>query len=543
MSSHTASGVPFDCPQERRGSRSGQRHLQNVYSALRRFVTVVQMGAVLFSWIGTADFDAAAGKKDAGLGPLAQALVSRQFDQAILLVDYPPEKTRPYLTWLKPQTSSKLELRRVSLSSPTNYEDIYRAATTEIARTLESAGRAKPTLTFHLSPGTNAMAAIWIIIAKTRYAAELIASSKQHGVAPAHVPFELSAEFIPAAVRGADDHLARLESGLRPIAPEFSDILHRSDQMKRLLHRAETCAGHDAPVLVQGESGTGKEMLARAIHRASPRGIKPLVVVNCGAIPSELVESEFFGHLKGAFSGAIRDREGHFETAHEGTIFLDEIGELPLPAQVKLLRVLQEGKVVRVGDSRERRVDVRVIAATNRDLATEVAKGHFREDLFYRLAVLVLSTPPLRDRAGDIGELVDATLDKLNEAEGRSGRPQKKLSAKGRNLLLKNTWPGNVRELNATVLRAFVWSRSSTLDERDIAEAFLQRPEKRASAVLDHPLGDGFRLDDSVAEVARHYIARAREEAHGNLTKAAKLVGFSSYQRLKGWAKKYGVEL
>jgi transcriptional regulator with PAS, ATPase and Fis domain len=180
--------------------------------------------------------------------------------------------------------------------------------------------------------------------------------------------------------------------------------------MKRVIALARRVAIRSIPVLIEGESGTGKELMARAIHQASPRAAKPFITVNCGAIPPELVESEFFGHRRGSFTGAVSDRKGHFERADGGTLFLDEIGELPKAIQVKLLRTLQEGEVTPVGSSEARKVDVRVVAATNRTLISEVAEGNFREDLFYRLAVAIIKLPPLRERAGDLSLLIDALL-------------------------------------------------------------------------------------------------------------------------------------
>ena len=187
---------------------------------------------------------------------------------------------------------------------------------------------AKTKLTFHLSPGTPAMASIWIIAAKTRFEAELIESSKEKGVATVDVPFQLAAEFIPAAVQQTSEDLARLAEGQRPEEPKFGDILHRSEVMKRLVRRARQAAPFSEAIFIEGESGTGKQLLAEAIHQESPRKGKPFVEVNCGAIPEGLFESSFFGHTKGAFTGADRDQKGFFEQAHGGTLFLDEVGEL-----------------------------------------------------------------------------------------------------------------------------------------------------------------------------------------------------------------------
>ena len=271
-------------------------------------------------------------------------------------------------------------------------------------------------LTFHLSPGTPAMAAVWIILGKTRYSAELIESSKQHGVRTASVPFDISAELIPDLLRNADKRLTELSRAASPETARFGDIIYRSEAMHRVIGRAKRAAIRSYPVLIEGESGTGKELLAKAIHTASPRRDNPLRTVNCGAIPTELVESELFGHEKGAFTGATQARPGYVEDADGGTLFLDEIGELPLTAQVKLLRILQDEEVTRVGSTKPRRVDVRIIAATNRDLMIEVAQSRFREDLFFRLAVLVLKVPPLRQREGDLGPLIDGLFDRINQS-------------------------------------------------------------------------------------------------------------------------------
>jgi transcriptional regulator with GAF, ATPase, and Fis domain len=282
-------------------------------------------------------------------------------------------------------------------------------------------------------------------------------------------------------------------------------------------------------------------MLARAIHKASPRSAKPFIVLNCGAIPSELVESEFFGHEKGAFTGAIEMKRGRFEEAHEGTLFLDEIGDLPLRAQVKLLRTLQEGTLSRVGSTRELKVDVRLVAATHRDLADEVAAGRFREDLFYRLAVLVLRTPPLRDRAGDVGLLIQEQLRKLNEEESRRGRPTKSLSAKAKNVLLQHAWPGNVRELNATLMRAVVWARGGVLSEEDVRAALGAGRGGSATRGPDGPIEEGFNLKEHLDALSRRYIERANAQSPTKKA-AAELLGFKSPQALQYWIDRLRVE-
>lgn len=497
------------------------------------------MNDVLFAWIGMTDLKASRG--DPNLGPIAQAVLARKPAQIVLLNNYEAEEGRGYVKWLTQRTEAKAIVRNEELPSPTDYGAIYGAVSRTLAWARDRYG--DKGFMFHLSPGTPAMAAIWIIVSKTQVQAELIESSKEKGVQSVNVPFELAAEFVPSLVREADAELDKLRAELVPEDPGFEHIAYRSKVMAALLGRAKQAAVYSAPILIEGESGTGKELLAKAVHKASPRNSKPLIVVNCGAISKDLVESEFFGHAKGSFTGATTDRIGHFEQANGGTLFLDEIGELPLAAQVKLLRCLQENQVVRIGTSKAIPVDVRVIAATNRDLQTEVAAGRFREDLYFRLAVLILKTPPLREREGDIGLLVDACLGALNrEASSRPSFVEKKLSPGARNLLLRHSWPGNVRELNATLVRAFVWSRGAIVSENEMKDALVSPPTDKTSEVLHRPLGAGFKLQETVGEVVRHYLSRAMAEAHGHKTKAASLVGFSNYQTLSNWLSKYGVQ-
>ncbi len=268
--------------------------------------------------------------------------------------------------------------------------------------------------------------------------------------------------------------------------------------------------------------------------------------MNCGAIPGELVESEFFGHLKGAFTGADSDRKGHLETANGGTLFLDEIGELPPPAQVKLLRAVQGEGIQRVGSSKVVKVDVRIMAATNRNLLEEVASGQFREDLFHRLAVGVLQIPPLRERKGDLNELIDRFLDRINDdLAGKPGSGHKKLSAGARNLLLQHPWPGNIRELANTLSRAAIWTPGKTIRVEDVCEALFPVTSRASEGgqILNRQLGNDLRLPDLLAKVAQHYLQRALLEAEGNKTRAAELVGLPSYQTLTNWMKRYGVSV
>jgi transcriptional regulator with GAF, ATPase, and Fis domain len=278
----------------------------------------------------------------------------------------------------------------------------------------------------------------------------------------------------------------------------FEEIIGQSEKVRELLRKVEQVAPTDASVLICGETGTGKELLARAVHNRSRRKDRALVKVNCGSIPSGLVESELFGHEKGAFTGAMQQRIGRFELAHGGTIFLDEVTELPLDTQVKLLRVLQEGEFERVGSSKTMKVDVRVIAATNRDLNQVVNQGSFRADLYYRLNVFPLESPALRERKGDIPLLVSFFLSRFGKKLGKEARG---VAQKSMESLIRYSWPGNIRELQNVIERAVVLARGPVVQ---VDESML-----RGEAVATQALAI-----DTLENNERNHILRALGETH-----------------------------
>ncbi|PLX50774.1 MAG: AAA family ATPase [Desulfobulbaceae bacterium] len=501
------------------------------------------MNDYLFSWIGFADLKASKGES-VGLGPIAQAVTSREYRSIYLLCDCSTPDREIFQNWLANQTDCEIILKNVRLPGPTDFGAIHQATTDLLDETIPTLP-IEHKLTFHLSPGTPAMSAVWIILGKTRFPAELIESSKAHGVRTVSIPFDISADYTPDLFKKHDQTLKRLAAGLPSSAPEFDDIIHRSEVMQRVVLMARRVAPRSIPVLIEGESGTGKELFARAIHKASPRRDKPFITINCGAIPAELVEAELFGYEKGAFTGAAGVRIGHFETADQGTMFLDEIGELPKDMQVKLLRTLQEGEVKRIGATKPIKVDIRVIAATNKTLIEEVAANTFREDLFYRLAVAVLKLPPLRKRVGDVSLLIDRFLSQINDVSSKEpGFEHKIISASARNILLQHSWPGNIRELQNTLTRAMIWSADEEIGEADVQDALLPipRPEKAQAEILNQSLDEDINLPEIMDQVAIHYLKRGLVKKSGNKTQVAKLLGISNYQTLSNWLKKYGLE-
>ena len=499
---------------------------------------------ILFAWLGNNDLKAAeaAGAGQAAapneLGPIGQVLVNRRFDELHLLCNYDPARADRYLAWVTSNSVFKhlpsIKLHPIKLSSPTAHREIYDAA---LATCQQVIANRPCDVTFHLSPGTPAMHAMWILIAKSQIKANLLESSREAGVQAVTIPFDISAELIPE-IRDAQliEAIANPPRGL----PKFEHIIHRSVEMKRVIDDAAFIAARNVPVLIEGESGTGKELFALAIHKASERPGN-FQALNCGAIPHELVEAELFGAARGAFTGADRKRIGAFEAANGGTLFLDELGELPLQAQVKLLRAVQQHEIVPVGSTEPIKIDVRIIAATNRSMTDEVVAGRFREDLFYRLAVAVLKLPPLRERKGDVGLLLERLFTHLCH---KHNFEDKKLAAGARNLVLEHPWPGNVRELENTITRALLWSRTPTISADDMRRAIINPPRSAqhgAGNILHRPLGDTLKLPDLIDEVANHYLMRAMAEAEGNKTKAAALVGAPSYQTLSNWLTKYNV--
>jgi len=322
--------------------------------------------------------------------------------------------------------------------------------------------------------------------------------------------------------KGLDRENRRLRSELRSRVRSRS-LIGSSAAMQRVYELVAQVAETKTNVLIYGESGTGKELVARAVHEASDRRERAFVALNCGAIPENLLESELFGHVKGAFTGAVANKDGLFETADGGTLFLDEIGELPQALQVKLLRALQEKTIRRVGGTGDRRVDVRIVAATNRRLEEEVEKGRFREDLYYRLNVIQIVLPPLRQRLEDVPLLVHHFVEKYAR---ELGKPIQGASEEAMRRLLEYGYPGNVRELENVIERAVALSRGPWIEAEALPPTVLGRGDGRAAKGVALP-AEGSTLDDLVNAFERNLLLEALRRAGGIKKRAARLLGVS----------------
>ncbi len=509
---------------------------------------------ILFSWIGHADLRAMSAslpeteRKEAlkGLkptpqhdqpGPLKCLLDHERFDEVHLLSDFGTAKNRQYLNWL----GGSPTVHPVKLTNPTDYPEIFKVVDAELASVVSVPRPHRLDLCLHLSPGTPTMTAIWLLLGKSKYQPATFYQTHDGKAWVTDIPFDLVMEFVPQVLRDADARLQLLASHGPQEVEGFQGIIGKSQNLRISVGLARRAALRDVSVLLLGESGTGKEKFARAMHDASPRKNKTFACINCAAISKELLESELFGHKKGAFTGAVADRDGAFKEADGGTLFLDEIGECDPAMQAKLLRVLQPPDndpchrvFFRVGESKPTTSDVRIIAATNRDLHAAIAHNEFRDDLYYRVAAITIKLPPLRERREDIPLLVQRLLGQINENFERRepGYRHKSISSSAMTFMRKHTWPGNVRQLYNTLLQAAVMTDGDTIDRQDVADAIAEVPGKPSLDLMEQPLGHGFVLTDFLEEIQRNYLIRGMKEAGGAKTKAAELLGYKNYQTL-----------
>jgi len=458
-------------------------------------------------------------------GPILSLLATRPFDN-IFLFDTPStqrvtQETKNAISKLHRQ--SEIHVLEINLDDPTNYKEILRGLREHLPKIIEDFPSAR--FFVAVASGTPHMHACLVLLAASgEIPARVLHVRPPHFVTkenPLVSEVDLSSNEFPAV---------RFQSG--PIKAEGSEIDASSvrvqlgivgdhPSMQRSLEVGATLASSQVPILILGETGTGKELFARYIHRLSGRPRETFITVNCAAIPEDLVESLLFGHKKGAFTSAIDDQVGKFDTANNGTLFLDELGELPLSAQAKLLRVLQDGLVEPIGQTKVHKVDVRVVGATNRDLRKLVRQGKFRKDLFYRLDVGEIILPPLRERRSDIPKLALHILDRLNG----SLRQPKRLSAEALSRLQSHNWAGNVRDLENVIERSARLCRHDVLDADDL---LITEPVTYADPLDALPVPyEGFSLDEFLGSARKQIILRALEAANGNQSRAARMLGIT----------------
>ncbi len=487
-----------------------------------------------------------------GVGPIKALTDSERFDEVHLIGNDDESLLRRYFQWIKVSGT----VHPIKIENPSDHSEIYQL----VVPILESLNLdPKDDLCFHLSPGTAAMTSIWFLLGKSKFPATLFQTyfdpkSKVNRVWTTEIPFDITVDVLPQLMREPDRLMQHLQSHSPQEIQGFESIVGDSDAIRYAVGRAQRAAIHDVSVLILGESGTGKEMFAEAIHKASGRRNKKILSINCAAISKELIESELFGHAKGAFTGAEKERIGLLKQADGGTLFLDEVGECDLGLQAKLLRALQPAhdkgpchRVFRpVQGNEDQEADVRIIAATNRDLVKMVQQGTFREDLLYRLAVITVKLPPLRDRGKDVMSLAESMLVGINEQFQKAlGKAyvSKTLSSDAKKFIRKHEWPGNVRELRNVLIQSAVMSIDKTITERDFEAALSQLPNTRQdSGDSDKPLGDGFDLEAYLNEIRKRYLVRAMQQANDVKNRAVELLGYNSHQVLTGHLIRHGLE-
>jgi transcriptional regulator with AAA-type ATPase domain len=480
------------------------------------------------------------GKEDQP-GPVLSVMSALPFDRVVLLsTPRTVEITRATAGALEArQHGLSIEINDLPLNDPTDYHSILLALREQGAAIRERFPKAE--ISISTASGTPQMHACWLLLTASH---EL----------PAHLlhvrPPQFLVEGQPAVsvvdLTGSDFPIVRPRVPNLEHAPDSDgipgpdlpsvlrelSIVAQHSSTQAAIQKAVAVAPYNIPTLILGETGTGKELIARLIHRISQRSISKFVPINCGAIPQELVESTLFGHKRGAFTGAITDLIGKFDLAHGGTLFLDEVGELPLPVQVKLLRVLEDSIIEPVGSNQRRQVDVRVVAATNRNLAEEIKAGRFREDLYYRLNTAIIRLPALKERRTEVPSLAVAILDSINQTL----KKQRQISPEALIKLQAHDWPGNVRDLRNVLQRAVIYSGSrTTLQSADIV--FDELVGRNGTGAGIPELAEGFQLENYLSDVRQKLMLRALEISAGNQSHAARLLGISA-QAVSSFQKK-----
>lgn len=495
----------------------------------------------LLTWLGKTDLDKSREDSEAAIATVALNN-TQSFDQIVILANAWQDEWDDYLHWLKARLvkakrpDANVEIHKVKIKSPIHYQSIF----DESSKWVNKLANNSESLTISLTSGTPAMISTAVILGKSRSNVHFVQSSALKGLETVNIPVDFAKEYVKSAAKGIANKALKDPNA----AKSLSEIIATSPDMLDVIRKAKILAGSELPVLVLGETGTGKEVMSNAIHIDSLRADKPFKAVNCGALPQSLVDTILFGHEKGAFTGADKQHKGLFEQADGGTLFLDEVGELPVDVQVKLLRVLQEGSITRVGGSESINIDVRIIAATHRNLLEMVEANDFREDLFYRLAVGVIHIPSLRERTQDIPLLAAELMAEINAAAStQHSNESKNISKKGIDFILRQPWPGNIRELWNTLNRAFLWAKTTDISEQDISDAMIVRSKLKEQPEVILSLGQIVDAKQLIDNYKKKYILAALKATGNNLTKASHMLSLNSHQALKVWMENVGVEL
>ncbi|MDO6718702.1 sigma-54 dependent transcriptional regulator [Psychrosphaera sp. 1_MG-2023] len=496
---------------------------------------------ILFSWLGTKDIENMLdGEQNASISTTA---IKSQvpFDKIVILSNHKQEHWERFERFVKKRMSTinrpaqDIQVYKANIDSPIDYEAIHQETETWVTKLSEQSD----TLSINLTSGTGAMTALSVLIGKGKANVQFLQTTPKNELLQVEIPIDFGQEYV----KSASKNIANTAASLPKIDSAFSDITAQSNAMKNVVDKAKRIARSEVPALILGDTGTGKELMANAIHQGSLRANKPIKIINCGALSENLVDSTLFGHKKGAFTGAEKDHPGLFEQADGGTLFLDEVGELSLSVQVKLLRALQQGEVIRLGDTKTINVDVRIIAATHQDLSTLVKEGKFREDLYYRLAVGIIFMPTLSDRVEDIPLIVGQLIEQIN-ASG-SKHPEyisKNISDNGIKFILSQSWFGNIRELWSTLNRAFLWTDSEVITEKHMLEAMLNRSKTETSESIELAYNDKVDIIQLTENYQKKYVLAALKASGNVKNHATKMLGLKDHQTLSNWMKRLRIE-
>jgi transcriptional regulator with PAS, ATPase and Fis domain len=485
----------------------------------------------LISWLGHADIRQMKEDRFASLATIAVKFHDA-FDEVIILTTENSQESKEFCSWLQSKlnmagkSNSKVKECFADIDSPVDYSSIA----TAIRGLLSDLNGGE--VFINLTSGTPAMTAISILLGAGLFECKLLQAQDNQTIVSVKLPFDFHAAYKEKATK----ELVHKLTTNHELSIGFGNIVAYSQVMKKEVSKAQKLAFVDVPCLVLGETGTGKEMMAKAIHQASVRASKPFKAINCGAIPENLIESALFGHVKGAFTGAVANSIGVFEQAKGGTLFLDEVGELSLAAQVKLLRVLQESAFTPVGGSKLIKVDARVIAATHRNLYKMIEENTFREDLFYRLNIGVIKLPPLRQREEDIPELINQLLASSNKKIARHPNIERKIICNNAIKFAKSHyWKGNVRELSNALDRAVLWSQKTEITVQDFQEQVEIPFQNSVDSTINLNLNTPFDLPQHIEKERKNAITQALALFDGNKSKAAKFLKISNRQTLSNW--------